>query len=278
LNQVIDIKPDELMVFCLARQIQDGEVVVQGLATPMIAAAFILARQTHAPNLYFASAIGQGICRSPAPISLSRIEELWLERNIKNISFAEVAAEFLPWIRPKEFFRPAQVDSIGNFNNIAFGKDYRNPRLRLPGTGGIPDMTVFSSHNFLYVPRHSRIVFVPRLDFCSGLGHQENRTAGRGPIYLVSDLGQFDFDQGRIRLVTIHPGISIEKIQARTGFHFEISPGLTQTSLPTASELKMLRQDIDPLGIRQLEFLQGSARRRLLREIINMEASMGIDQ
>jgi hypothetical protein len=49
------------MVTCMARQVQDGEIVAQGLATPMVAAAYLLARYTHAPNLYFASAIGQSV-------------------------------------------------------------------------------------------------------------------------------------------------------------------------------------------------------------------------
>lgn len=272
----LEITPDEIMVFCLSRQINDGEVVVQGLATPMIAAAFILARQTHAPNLYFASAIGQGICRSPAPIGLSHVEELWIERNIKNISFVDVAAEFLPWIRPKEFFRPAQVDMKGNFNNIAFGKDFHSPRLRLPGTGGIPDMTVFSSSNYLYVPRHSRIVFVPDLDFRSGLGHVDERTTGKGPAYLVTDLGQFDFFDGEMRLITLHPGVSVEKVQSRTGFPIKIADNLRETPLPGYDELKLLRNDIDPMGIRNLESLQGSARRKLLRQIIMQETARAV--
>jgi hypothetical protein len=72
------VTTDEIMVFCMARQLQDGEMVVQGLATPLVAAAYLLARFTHAPDLYFASAIGQGICREPAPMSLLSVESLWL--------------------------------------------------------------------------------------------------------------------------------------------------------------------------------------------------------
>ncbi len=189
----MDITPDETMVFCIARQVRDGEIVAQGLATPLVAAAYLLARRTHAPNLYFTSAIGQGICRRPAPLGLTQVEQLWLDRSLKNVGFVRAAADMLPRLRPKEFFRPAQIDPAGNFNNLAFGQNYRRPRLRLPGSGGIPDVTTFINDIYLYVPRHSRLTFVQKLDFLSGLGHNRERRWGSGPRYLVSDLGQFDF-------------------------------------------------------------------------------------
>ena len=185
--------PDEIMVICISRQVRDGEIVVQGIATPMIAAGYLLARRTHAPNLYFSSAIGQGICRQPAPLRLLQVESLWLDRAIINLGFVQAVVDVLPSLRPLEFFRPAQVDPNGNFNNIAFGREYQRPRLRLPGTGGIPDVTTFINDIYLYVTRHSRLTFVPQLDFLSGLGHNKARTHGSGPQYLVSDLGQFDF-------------------------------------------------------------------------------------
>ncbi len=235
----MDITPDEIMVFCIARQVRDGEIVAQGLATPLIAAAYLLARKTHAPNLYFTSAIGQGICRQPAPLGLTRVEQLWLDRSLKNVGFVRAAADMLPRLRPKEFFRPAQVDPAGNFNNIAFGKDYRHPRLRLPGSGGIPDVTTFINDIYLYVPRHSRLTFVQKLDFLSGLGHHPDRRWGSGPKYLVSDLGQFDFrgssptGEPVMRLTSYHPGMSSEKVQAHTGFPLEIAPDVVETPLPT---------------------------------------------
>jgi len=265
---MMDITPDEMMVVCISRQLRDGEVVAQGLATPLVAAGYLLARYTHAPHLYFASAIGQGICRYPAPISISQIEALWLDRSLANIGFARAATEFLPSLRPKEFFRPAQVDAQGNINNIAFGKDYHHPRMRLPGTGGIPDVTTFLDDICLYVPRHSRVTFVSRLDFYAGLGHNQARTQGQGPIYLISDLGQFDFENGSMRLVSYHPGCSIEKIQKHTGFPLTIAPDVMETPAPTAEELDFLRNEIDPAGIRRLETLSGAARRDLLHTIL----------
>lgn len=267
----MDITPEEIMVVCMARQVHDGEIVAQGIATPLVAAAYLLARQTHAPHLYFASAIGQGVCRQPAPLSLTRVESLWLDRSLTNVGFVRAAADILPILRPKEFFRPGQIDAAGNFNNIAFGSDYARPRLRLPGSGGIPDVTPIISDIHLYVPRHSRVTFVSKLDYLSGLGYHPERRHGTGPRYLVTDLGQFDFANQRMRLTSYHPGVDVARIQARTGFELEIAPGIGETPLPTSEEIRLLREEIDPLGIRRLESLSGAARRQLMHEIIAIE-------
>jgi acyl CoA:acetate/3-ketoacid CoA transferase beta subunit len=276
----MDITPDEIMVFCIARQVRDGEIVAQGLATPLVAAAYLLARQTHAPNLYFTSAIGQGICRQPAPLGLTRVEQLWLDRSLKNVGFVRAAADMLPRLRPKEFFRPAQIDPAGNFNNIAFGQNYLHPRLRLPGSGGIPDVTTYINDIYLYVPRHSRLTFVQKLDFLSGLGHHPDRRWGCGPHYLVSDMAEFDFQgvgpkgETVMRLVSYHPGNDIKNIQAHTGFELICAPDVKETKLPDPAELRLLREEIDPLGIRRLESLSGATRRQLLHQIVASESSI----
>ncbi|MDD5467806.1 MAG: hypothetical protein PHS96_08365 [Anaerolineales bacterium] len=272
----MNLTPDEIMVVCMSRQVKDGSVVAQGLATPLVTAAYLLARHTHAPNLYFASAIGQGVCRQPAPLSISNIERLWLDRSLSTVGFVRAAVDILPTLRPMEFFRPAQVDLHGNFNNIAFGRNYltaspRRPRLRLPGSGGIPDVTIVSHDIYLYVPRHSRVTFTPELDVRSGLGYAPERQYGCGPRYLVSDLGQFVFIDGTMHLASFHPGVSHEQIQSRTGFPLPLAPDLHETPLPSTAEMELLRGEVDPLGIRRLELLSGAERRELLRSILQAE-------
>lgn len=264
---------DEIISVCVSRQIRDGEIVAQGIATPLVAAGYLLARLTHAPNLSFVSAIGQAICRDWAPLGVATIEQLWVGKGIMSLSFVSAACDFLPGIGPKEFFRPGQVDQFGNFNNIYVGGTYERPRLRLPGSGGIPDVTVFEEEVYLYVPRHGRHTFVPELDFVSGLGHSPHRKLGRGPRYLVSDLGQFDFEpeSGRMRLITLHAGISLSRLKAKTGFELIIPDTIPETPPPTTEELSILRNQIDPLGIRQLETLSGAKRREKLREILRRE-------
>jgi len=270
---MVDWTLDELISVCIARQCRDGEMVVQGLATPLVAAGYLLAKCTHAPDLMFASAIGQGICRDWAPLGLARVEALWLDKALQSVGFALVVSQLLPRLQPLEFFRPAQVDVHGNFNNIALGADYHHPRLRLPGSGGIPDVTTYEERICLYVPRHSRVTFVEKLDFVSGLGHSPVRTRGAGPCYLVTEFGQFDFAgaSGRMRLTSIHPGATLERIRAKTGFSFDVAPDCGFTEPPSAEAVRLLREDIDPLGVRQLELLGGAARREALRTILEKE-------
>jgi len=292
---VTDYTIDELICVCIARQIEDGELVAQGIATPLVAAGYLLARLTHAPNVAFVSAIGNSICYDWAPLSLSRIEEAWLGRATHILSFAEIAGTVLPTFSPREFFRPAQVDTYGNFNNVVIG-DYQalrpfdgakgrpgsgqTPHLRLPGCGGIADVTAFSPRIYLYVPRHGRRAFIERLDFRSGIGFlngegkEERRRRGitsPGPRYLISDLGQFDYAHGRMRLISYHPGVSVAEVQAQTGFPLEVAPDVTETPPPTREQVRLLREEIDPLGIRRLECLGGRERRSALREIVERE-------
>jgi len=286
---------DELICVCIARQIEDGEVVAQGIATPLVAAGYILAKLSHAPNVAFVSAIGHSICYDWAPLSLSHIEETWLGRATHVLSFADIACTVLPTFSPREFFRPAQVDPYGNFNNVVIG-DYQSlrpfdraqdrpgsgqaPRLRLPGCGGIADVTVFSPRIYLYVPRHERRVFMERVDFISGIGflsgegeeeRQRRGITSPGPRYLVSDLGQFDYAHGRMRLISCHPGVSVAEVQAQTGFPLEVAPDVTETPPPTQEQVRLLREEIDPLGVRRLECLSGGKRLAALREIVERE-------
>ncbi len=134
-------------------------------------------------------------------------------------------------------------------------------------------MTPYSDHTYLYVPRHSRVTFVEKVDFISGMGHVAGRKRGRGPNYLITDLGQFDWANGRMRLTSTHPGVTVERVQAKTGFELEIAPDVNETPPPTDEEIRLLREQIDPLGVRKLEMLGGSARKDLLREILEREGA-----
>lgn len=264
---------DEIICTCIARQVVDGEVLAQGINTPLVMAGFILAQMTHAPNVLFASAIGQSLCKEWGKLGVGRIEDFWLGHGLMHVGFVSAAADLLPRYHLKEFFRPGQVDTHGSFNNVAIG-DYERPRMRLPGTGGIPDVTVTSDNVYLYVPRHSPALFVQTLDFVSGLGHVPHRRRGTGPRYLVSDLGEFDWLDGRMRLIRRFPGVEVAYIQKKTGFELHIEPNVDETIPPSMEELRLLREAIDPLGVRKLETLGGSARKEHLRRILQAEGAL----
>jgi glutaconate CoA-transferase subunit B len=266
---------DEIIATCISHQVPNGELVAQGIATPLVAAGYLLARLTHAPDLAFISAIGQSVCRDWAPLGIATIERLWISKGLMNINFIDAVCSFIPRFHPIEFFRPGQVDAFGNFNNVHIGGSYKRPRLRLPGVGGIPDLTPSGESIFLYVPRHGRHTFVEKLDFTSGIGHDAAARPGKGPTYLVSDLGQFDYDpeSGRMRLMSIHPDVALSRLQAKTGFDFEVQEPIAETDPPTDEELRLLREVIDPLGVRTLETLSGRRRRQKLREILSEETT-----
>jgi hypothetical protein len=77
-----------------------------------------------------------------------------------------------------------------------------------------------------------------------------------------------------MRLISYHPGVTVEQIQKKTGFELGIAPDLYETPSPTGEEIRLLRQEIDPLGVRKLEMLGGSARKDLLREILAQENAL----
>lgn len=268
-----DYRLDELLCVCIARQVQPGDVLAQGINTPLVMAGYILAKLTHAPDVAFATALAPGLVADWGPLGVGTIEATWLERAVMHVGFDVAVGELLPRYHPKEFFRPGQVQADGCFNNVAIGKDVRRPRLRLPGTGGIPDVTVYSEAVYLYVPRHSRVIFVPQVDVVSGLGHVPHRQRGSGPHYLVSDLGQFDWQGGQMRLTHRHPNVTVEQVQKKTGFPLVVADDLRETEPPTAEDIRLLRDEIDPLNVRKLETLGGSARKQLLQDILSREGA-----
>ena len=142
-------------------------------------------------------------------------------------------------------------------------------------------MTTYYREIYLYVPRHSRATFVEQIDFVSGLGHNPARRLGARPCFLINNLGQFDFAHGKMRLISHHSGVTVDRIRAKTGFPLEIAPDLHETETPTNEQVRLLRKEIDPLGIRRLETLSGAARKHTLRKILKSEkllASQGFAQ
>jgi hypothetical protein len=77
-----------------------------------------------------------------------------------------------------------------------------------------------------------------------------------------------------MRLTSLHPGVSLRHVQSKTGFELAIVSDLAETPPPTSEDLHLLRNLIDPLGVRRLELLGGSARRDALRDILTREAAL----
>ena len=268
-----DYTIDELISVCICRQIVNGEVIGQGIATPLVMAGVLLAKLTHAPDLWFASAVGGTLCRDWSPLGLTSIEKPWLDHGLALLSFPRITCEFLPRFNVREFFRPAQVDACGNFNNVFIGSDYASPAdapARQRRHSRCDDLR--SARDVVCAaPFARRLCRADRFHQRPGACHPTDRLAAArsiaSPIWASSILRK-----GVMRLTSYHPGQSIEKIQAKTGFHLEVAPDVHETEPPTEEEVRLLREEIDPLGVRKLETLSGAQRKELIREILKKEA------
>jgi acyl CoA:acetate/3-ketoacid CoA transferase beta subunit len=164
--------------------------------------------------------------------------------------------------------RPAQIDSMGASNNVCIGP-YDRPRVRLPGAAGIPDASTAARRFYYYAPRHTRQLFVEKLDFCSGAGHPGAGESGNPQmVTVITNLCVMSSgSDGRLRVTHLHEGVTRAEVDENTGFAlgWEASPAVTQP--PSADQLRILNDIIDPRGLRFLEALTGAARRERLRAL-----------
>jgi glutaconate CoA-transferase subunit B len=206
------------MACAIARALRDGERVGVGVNSPIPAAAVLLARLGHAPNLRF-----------------------WL----RGVPGAE------PFLGSKEFFDFAQrgkldvfflsgvqIDLGGRVNLHVLG-DYERPKRRFPGAFGSAVLYPIVPRVILFRTEHSPRVFVPRVDFVSAAGK---------PDRVVTPLAVLGFDRaaGRLVLESTHPGQTIESVREATGFHLLARPVVRETRPPSDEELRLLREDVYP--------------------------------
>ncbi len=275
-----DYTIDEMITILMAREVRNDDIMIVGVSTPCVWAAFTLAKLTHAPDAIYHYIMGNTFVFEPRQVSLLYLE-MNTARAYKFQNSGECTLESLPSdkLSTIEWFRPAQIDMYGNTNNICIG-DWKNPKIRFPGCAGIADFSMFYSRgSFLYTPRHDKKTFVPKIDFISGVGFPEGKQSicgGAGPQCIITNLAYLNFDNEtkRMKVETIHPGIDVESVTNSTGFELIIPDDLIETHPPTIKELKLLREKVDPLGIRKLEVLAGKERQDLLSEIIAKEIAM----
>jgi len=153
----------------------------------------------------------------------------------------------------------SQIDRFGN-QNIAFIGDPRRPKAQLLGMRGAPGNTINHPTSY-FIPSHSTRSFVAKVDAVSGVGY--DRAAALGPHgarfhhlrRVISNKGVFDFEtpDHTMRLRSVHPGVKVEDVVAATGFTLVIPDKVEETRAPTAEELRLLRDVIDPTGLGKKE-------------------------
>lgn len=271
---------DELLVCYMARKINNNVLVVQGMGTPLVFSAFLLAKYTNSPDVQFMYTVGNTISQNTDKLTLSKIEANTMENAQKFVSMTQMHLEIVPSLYPMEFMRPAQIDKFGNTNNVVIG-NYYHPKVRLPGSAGIGDVSSFNHNLFFYITDHSKRTLVEKLDFCSSVGYGEKEkelkkmgVGSRGPQEIITNKCVFDLSKHEAELILLHPGVTLEEIKAITGFDFTISDSLTTTKPPTVEELRLIREKVDPLNIRKLEFLRGKRRIDHLKKIVENETAV----
>jgi glutaconate CoA-transferase subunit B len=255
---------DELMVAALARQFSGDDQVVNGAASFVPVAAFMLARATHAPGLvWLAGAVG--LDARPRRIPASTLEApLWHRASMYMPQYEDFWSYALNgrWLT-KFCVRGAQIDRYGNANNSVIGPDYARPKVRLPGSAGLGDMGSIGKRLIYWTTTHNPRTLVERVDFvtCAGWlgGGDERERAGLagGPEVVVTNLCVMDFEpqSKAMRLLSVHPGVTPGHVQEETGFEVLMPDGeVLETPVPTHEEVRLIREEIDPDGARLREF------------------------
>lgn len=246
--------PSETMIVAAARALAGVRTVFVGVGLPNIACN--LARRTVAPDLELIYESGVYGAR-PARLPLSIGDPTLVSGATSVCSMADLFGLYLQAGRVEvAFLGGAQIDRYGNLNTTVIG-DYAHPRVRLPGSGGACEIAINARQVFV-IMRLRRRAFVERLDFLTSPGHLGGvgeRAAlglpGGGPQWVVTDRCVFTFDEvtGEMVLSSLHPGAELAEVQAEVGWELKVAPDLRETEPPTAEELRLLREELDPQGL-----------------------------
>jgi acyl CoA:acetate/3-ketoacid CoA transferase beta subunit len=243
----------ELLACVAARTLTNNKSVLVGTGLPMIAA--MLAQRTTAPDLliiFEAGGIGPRIPVLPVSVGDSRTFHQAAAASTMHDVMSLAQAGYVDY----GFLGAAQIDPLGNVNTTVIG-DHEHPKARLPGSGGANDLGSFC-HQTIVVIRQDARKFVKKLDFMTtpgyltGPGARERAglPAGSGPFRVITQLAVYGFDKAtcEMELIALHPGVTVEQMQAESGFPIKVAEHVTVSQPPTGEERRLLRE-IDPHGL-----------------------------
>lgn len=236
--------PRETMIIAAARALAGTKVCFVGVGPPNLACA--LAKRTTAPDLaliYEAGVIGA----APERVPLSVGDPTLASGALAVVDMWQLFAHHLQRGRIEvAFLAGAEIDRFGTLNTTVIG-DYHKPAVRLPGSGGACDIALNAQKTFILMNQSKRS-FVERVSFVTSPGHPVPG-AGGGPAYVVTQLGQYRFDDGEMTLTHLHPGVTLDQIREATGWDIRVADHVEQTPAPNEVELGVLRNELDPDGI-----------------------------
>lgn len=248
-----EYNPTQLLAYVASGLLEDNSSVFVGTGMPMIAA--MLAQRTHAPNLliiFEAGGIGPQVPVLPISVGDSRT----FHRAVSASSMHDVMSASQAGYVDYGFLGAAQIDRYGNLNTTVIG-DWHRPTVRFPGSGGANDVGSLCWRTIIIMRQDPRR-FVDTLDFVTTPGYldgpgareQAGLPANTGPYRVITQLGLFDFEETtkQMRLVAIHPGVSVKDIQDATSFELIVPDQVPTTEPPSRLALETM-DDIDPTGM-----------------------------
>jgi glutaconate CoA-transferase, subunit B len=228
---------DEMMSIAAARRLRDGAVCFVGIGLPSQAAN--LARTTHAPESVLIYESGT-IAAKPRHLPLSIGDGELAETADAVVSVPEIFAYWLQGGRiDVGFLGAAQIDRYGNLNSTVIG-DYEQPKVRLPGAGGAPEIAAWCRETFVMLRQAPR-AFVERLDFLTTVGRP--RGGGAGVTCVVTDLGVLEPDPQTRELVMteLYADVTADDARKATGWDLKVADEPRSVQPPSPGELAALR-------------------------------------
>lgn len=238
---------NEMMTIAASRSLKNGMICFVGIGIPSTAA--ILAKSMHAPEICLMYESGT-FNTNPTSLPLSIGDGELASKALTVVGMPEV---FNYWLQAGRidmgFLGAAQVDKFANINTTIIGKDYQNPKVRLPGAGGAPEIAG-ACKEVVIIIKHNPRAFVEKVDFITsvgfgdGAGYRERHgLTGGGPTAVITDLGILkpSKESCELELVQLHPGVTVDMVKENTGWDIKISKDLTFTEVPTESELLKVR-------------------------------------
>ncbi len=252
-EQATTYSGSELLATVAARVLEDGCSVFVGTGLPMVAT--MLAQLTHAPNLLLVFEAG-GVGPQLAALPVSAGDTRTYHRAVAATSMHDVMSAAQAGLLDYGFLGAAQIDAHGNINTTVIGP-HANPKARLPGSGGANDIGSFCQRTII-IMRQDPTRFVERVDFLTTPGYLDGPGAREraglpascGPYRVITQLGVYDFEESskRLRLLALHPGVTLEQARLNSGFELLVADPLEATAPPSAEVLRILREVIDPEG------------------------------
>jgi glutaconate CoA-transferase subunit B len=241
----------ELMICAASHMLEDRCTISVGTGAPCAAA--MLAQKTHAPNLtIFFEAGGIAPILPEMPISVG--DSRTFARGVMASGMCDIMETCQRGLVDYTFLGGAQIDMYGNLNSTVIGEHGR-PRVRLPGSGGANDFASFCWRTMVITPQDRRR-FTNDIDFVTTPGYLRGGTSreeaglppGTGPYRVITDMAIMDFAPGsrRMRVISVHPGRTIEEVLERCGFELLVADRLEATPPPDVEELAILREVVDP--------------------------------